>query len=464
MEQRIKNPALRRELLSLARTVLGLAILAAVHLNARGQAAPDASVASARPIEITFDEAIKRAEASEASYAATGAESKAASLDRWNAYATLLPDAVYHNQAIYTQPYIQKNKNGQTISADNAPRFIANNAVHEYASQAVINETIGMGQVADVRIANATAARAKAELEIARRGLVATVSGLYFGAAAAANKLTIAERAQKEAEEFRALTVKREEAREAAHADVVKAQLTEQQRGRELADARLEADKARLELGVLLFPNPRTEFTLATTGTATSLATREEVNAAASKNNPELKKALAELAAANGEVLSSRAAYLPDLSLNYTYGIDAEQFAVNGPNQAQNLGYAASVTVDLPVWDWLSTERKVRQSEIRRQATKVALDATQRRLIARLEEAYAEARSAMDQLESLDQSVSTAAESLRLTKLRYAEGEATVLEVVDAQAAYVSAENAREDGRIRYEAARADLQNLTGTL
>jgi outer membrane protein TolC len=39
-----------------------------------------------------------------------------------------------------------------------------------------------------------------------------------------------------------------------------------------------------------------------------------------------------------------------------------------------------------------------------------------------------------------------------------------VLEVVDAQSAYVSAENAREDGRVRYETAKADLQTLTGIL
>jgi outer membrane protein TolC len=48
--------------------------------------------------------------------------------------------------------------------------------------------------------------------------------------------------------------------------------------------------------------------------------------------------------------------------------------------------------------------------------------------------------------------------------LRYSGGEATVLEVVDAQNAYVTAENARADGRVRYEAARAALQTITGTM
>jgi outer membrane protein TolC len=150
--------------------------------------------------------------------------------------------------------------------------------------------------------------------------------------------------------------------------------------------------------------------------------------------------------------------------LNVTYGIDAPQFAVNGPDKVHNLGYSASVTLDIPVWDWLATEHKVKQSEIRRDAARVALTATQKRLIARLDEAYSEAATARDQLASLDASVATAAESLRLTKLRYTGGEATVLEVVDAQSAFVSAENAREDGRVRYQAARADLQALTGTM
>ena len=81
-----------------------------------------------------------------------------------------------------------------------------------------------------------------------------------------------------------------------------------------------------------------------------------------------------------------------------------------------------------------------------------------------MDEAYSEAATSLEQLASLDASVATAAESLRLTKLRYTGGEATVLEVVDAQSAYVSAENARADGRVRFEAARADLQSLTGTM
>jgi outer membrane protein TolC len=95
---------------------------------------------------------------------------------------------------------------------------------------------------------------------------------------------------------------------------------------------------------------------------------------------------------------------------------------------------------------------------------KVALTATQRQLVARLDEYYSEAQTARDQLASLEQSVNTAAESLRLTREAYTGGDATVLAVVDAENSYLLAENARADGRVRYETALAQLQTLTGTM
>jgi outer membrane protein TolC len=394
------------------------------------------------------------------------ADNKVAALDKSIARSALLPGVTFHNQYLYTQGTGLSTATSQGASAP-AQRFIANNAVHEYTSQGLVDETIGLAQFAGVRRADAASALAAAQLEISRRGLVAAVSSLYYGVLSSEHKLAIAEEARSEAADFTALTGKREQQREAAHADVVKAQLQQQQRERELSDARLAAEKSRLELGVLLFADPRTPYTVAASDPGL-LPSRAEVDQAAGKANPELRSALAALNQSSADVLAARSAYIPSLALNYTYGIDAPQFATYGPadangNKVRNLGYSASATLDLPVWDWLAMQHKVKQSEIRRDAAKVALSNTQRGLIAHLDEAYSEA-AARDQLASLDASVSTAQESLRLTRMRYTGGEATVLEVVDAQTAYVAAQNAREDGRVRYQAALADLQTLTGTM
>ncbi len=421
------------------------------------------------PVVIALDDAIRLAQASEPSYAAAAAANRNAGLDRSIARAALLPSARLYNQDIYTQPNGISAEGGEgALTPD--PKFVANDSrPREYIAQGIVDETLSLAGPASVRHADAAAAMASAEQEIARRGLVVTVTSLFYSSLAADHKLAAAQQARQEAADFTRLTSQREQAREAAHADVVKAQLVEQQRSRDAEDAQLAAEKARLELGVLLFSDPRTPYTLSAPAAEPLLASKEDVEQAAAKNNPELKSALASLAMDNADVQAAWGAMLPSAVFNVTYGIDANQFAVNGPlnhdgTQARNLGYSTSVTVNLPVWDWLATQHKVKQSEIRRDAARVALSAAQRRLIAQLDEAYSEAQAAHDQLNSLDMSVADAAESLRLTKLRYTGGEATVLEVVDAENTYVSTENAREDGRVRYETARAELQTITGTM
>ncbi len=414
-------------------------------------------------IVISLSEAIHRARENEPAFANALAAQKTAGIDRYLARAALLPSVTYDNQLLYTQPngkFIQGVQGG----TEPAPIFIANNSIHEYISQASINETIGVKHFADAQVAAANAARASAELEIARRGLVASVVNLYYSASVSEAKQHLLAEALHEAESFTDLTQKREAAREGAHADVVKAQLQQQQRQRDLSDATLAADKARLELAVLLFPDPRTPYLTEESGSPRSLPTREEVNRLAATHNPELRGALAEVQAGSAEVASAKAAYLPDVALNFSYGIDAPQFAKRGPSDVQNLGYSISATLNVPVWDWFSTQKRIKQSEIRRDAAKVMLTATQRRLIAALEEAYAEASATRDQLDLLDLSVRTAAESLRLTKLRYSAGEATALEVVDAQTTYVSMATALSDEVVRYQNALAGLQVLTGTM
>ena len=409
---------------------------------------------------ITLDEALSRARINEPNFVAASAASRLASLDRSIARSALLPAAAYHNQFLYTQP--QQILKGQLPNA--TPRFIANNGVHEYISQAAVTEIIGAQQFNAVARASTSLAIAMAELEIARRGLTVTVVSLFYSSLAADRKLTVAQRAATEAASFTDLTQKRESAREVAHADAVKALLLQQQRDRDLADAKIQADKSRLELAVLLFPDPRTPYTLTITATPPNPPSRAEVEAALAKRNPELQSALANSRLANLNVTSAALAYLPDLSLNYSYGIDAAQFAAHAPDGTRNLGYSASATLDIPIWDWFTTQNKLRQSRINRDTAHVILTNTQRRLIAQLEEFYAEATIAHDQLKSLDESVATATESLRLTRLRYSAGEATVLEVVDAQTSLTTTELAREDGIVRYQTALANLQLLTGTI
>lgn len=228
---------------------------------------PQITPASAPTAPLSLTDVIDRAKGNEATFAAAVANSRIANLDRSIARAGLLPSAIYHNQILYTQGiHGTTASSGASVGSPavtSNPIFIANNSVHEYTSQASVTETLGLAQYAAVSRAVAASAVAAAELEVARRGLVSTVVGLYYGSLSSERKLAVAQRAAAEAAGFTTLTQQREAAREGAHADVVKAQLQQQQRDRDLADAQLQVARSRLELGVLLFADPRTTYTLA---------------------------------------------------------------------------------------------------------------------------------------------------------------------------------------------------------
>src|ERR1700734_320921 len=160
------------------------------------------------PASITLEQAIALARANEPNFAAAAANKRVTALDHSIATAALLPNVSYHNQVLYTQPNGAFNQSGPDGNQA-APRFIANNAVREYASQGVITETFGLQQLTAVSRATAADAVAAAELEIARRGLVATVTGLFYQALAGDRKGGGAQRAAGESARLPNLTQQR---------------------------------------------------------------------------------------------------------------------------------------------------------------------------------------------------------------------------------------------------------------
>ena len=403
-------------------------------------------------IVLTLADALERARANSPQFQAAVTELGLAREDRYQARAALLPGVDYNNAFTYTQG------NGTSTG-----RYIGANGVHEYVSQGVAHEVIGAAQVLDYQRAAAVHALAKARAEIATRGLTVTVVQSYFGLLATQTRTINAERAFNEGQHFLELSRKLGEGGEVAHSDTIKAQIQANDLKRAWQEAKLTEQNARLALAVLLFPNFFQDFTLANDlATMPALPPMNELQTMAAKNNPELQAAFAALAVANKQVGVAKAGYLPSLSVDMFYGIDANQFAKRAPDGTQNLGYQGIATLNIPVWNWGATQSKVRQAELLRHQAQVELSAAQRQALADLQSFYGEAQLAYDQLQMLKQSTELAEQSLRLTTLRYQGGEATALEVVDAQNTLTAAGNSYHDGEARYHVALANLQTLTG--
>jgi outer membrane protein TolC len=416
-----------------------------------------------QPLRLTFQAALKLARKNAIQFQAAITNFGLVREDKTQARDALLPSVNYNNSAIYTQ---SNEAIAATVPGAPPVVFIANNAPHEYLSQGNVHEAMDLSAFAGWRRASAAAAAARAQVEIAARGLVVTVAQNYFKVGAAQHKLETAKRGAEEGDQFFKLTQDLERGGEVAHSDVIKAELQMQDRHRQLQEAQLSLLNARLDLAVLIFPNFNENFEIADDlHTPLPLPTVEEIQQRGTHDNPDLHAALEAVTQAHYDVFSARAGYLPALTFDYFYGIDAERFAVNtaiGNQKFSNLGSSAVVTLNIPIWNWGSTQSKVRQAELRRDQAKRELSLAQRKLAAEIQSLYAEASTAMSELEGLRRSGELAEESLRLTTLRYKNGEATVLEVVDAQTTFATANSAYQDGALRYRVALASLQTLTG--
>jgi outer membrane protein TolC len=194
-----------------------------------------------------------------------------------------------------------------------------------------------------------------------------------------------------------------------------------------------------------------------------------DVEAMAGRENPLLAQAMAALHGTELDIAIARQAFLPTLSLDPVYGIEANAFALNTPVAAArelgnlpSLGYFVTASLNMPLWDWGVRRSKVKQAELKREQAALELSTAQRTLIRNLHGFFGEAQTAREQVVLLRQAVDLASESLRLNTLRYQAGEATILELVDAETTLTQARNAYDDGLVRYRVALGNLQTLTG--
>lgn len=446
-----------------------LAILLLAAIATKGFAQAPGNSPPPQPVRITLQNALDGAKRYGTQIQSADLLVRLAHEDRVQARAGRLPTLNAMNQFIYTEG------NGTPSGV-----FVANDGVHVYNEQAIVREDLfSIARRGEVRRTKAAEAVAEAKRDVALRGLNSTVVQDYYGVVVAARKLDNSRSNLTDAEQFLDVTQKQQRGGEAAHADVIKAQLQLQQRQRELSDAQVAVEKAKVTLAVLIFPDITRDFiAVDDMDHAPPLEDPNAIRAQASTNSPDLRAAQATLSQSRSETTVAKYAYLPSLGVEFAYGINANQFAADSTGQAtgrstlpnflvenrHNLGYSATVTLDIPIWNWGATQSKVKQARLHEEQAKLDLGLTQKQLQANIRSAYLEARTAHDQIESLRSSSELSADSLRLTTLRYKAGEATVLEVVDAESTLALARNAYADGLARYRIALANIQTLTGHL
>jgi outer membrane protein TolC len=461
---------------SLARRAVAAAALAVVASTAHAQQQPQPQQtpptppltlaqpegAAGPPATITLQDALDRAKQNDAQFQTALTDADLAREDRVQARASLYPAISYTTQYLGNSPN-GVNPNGRFVSLDGVKMYRAWGVAHQDLSANVFMGT-------PVKRAQALELAAQAKLEIAQRGLAVTVTRAYYGLVAAQRKYAGAQDAAQQAARFLQNTQEQQRAGQVARSDVIKAEIQYQQQQQGFREATLAIDSTRLALAVLLSPTLNENFTVVDDlTTAPILPPFADVRTMAGRGNPDIQAADETLRAAVHDVRAAKNAFFPAVVVDGVYGIEANEFALHSAVAAQpelgilpNLGYFVTVNLTVPVWDWGGLRSKVHQSEARQRQATVGLTHAQRQLVANLYSMYNEGLAAKSGVENLQHVAELAAESLRLTLLRYEAGESTALEVVDAQNTLVQARNAADDAQVRYRVAIAQLQMLTG--
>jgi len=340
-----------------------------------------------------------------------------------------------------------------------------------YRSWLLARQEISANMLTPYRRAQAAEALAQARLDIATRGLAVTVTQRYYGLITAERKYSASQQAAQQAQRFLEIAQQQQQLGQVARSDVVKAEIQFQQQQQVYRESALQMANARLQLAVVLFPTLNQNFTVVDDLTAVpSLPSFPDARMMAERGNPDLRAASEALRVAQQDVRGARNAFLPTILIDADYGIEANEFALHSRVSAQpelgvlpNLGYFVTANLSVPLWDWGGLRSKLRQSRTRETQAQVALSQAQRQLLSNLYSMYNEAVAAKSAVDSSQRVSELAAESLRLTLLRYQAGESTALEVVDAQNTLVLARDGYDAALARYRVALASLQTVTGT-
>ena len=244
---------------SIFRTLPVLALLfAGVAVIAQEVAAVTPTPEAAAPTAVTFEEALKLARKNSPTFLSAITDYASAHEDKVQSRAGLLPNVNFVTQAIHTP--LTDHKTDPVTHTTTETGFIAANGVHEYVSQGNVHEALSLDGLGGYRRAQAAEALARARAEIAARGLVLTVVQTYYGFVIAQRKFATAQKLDEESQRFFGISKKLENGGEVAHSDVIKAQLQANQQSRDLKEAQLAMDRARLDLAVLIFPDFRQNF------------------------------------------------------------------------------------------------------------------------------------------------------------------------------------------------------------
>lgn len=172
------------------------------------------------------------------------------------------------------------------------------------------------------------------------------------------------------------------------------------------------------------------------------------------KQRPEMQSIEAAIKEGEANLTASKGGYYPSLNASGSYGY-YDQYPLGGGEdlfQEKNQRWSAGVSVNVPIFEGFLTDAKVSESRANIESLKAQRETLANNITLEVTQAYLDLQEAEARIGVAESGLNKAKENLDIANGRYEAGVGTIIEVTDAQAAYISAEidlvNATHDATI----------------
>lgn len=186
----------------------------------------------------------------------------------------------------------------------------------------------------------------------------------------------------------------------------------------------------------------------------------KEVNAALERR-PVLKEIVLQEKAAKAQTRVALAGYLPQVNLNFTdYANQKESFSVG--REKYDDYWIAGITVSMPLFDGFLTHSKVKEANAKERKVRILKDKLIDNVKIEVENTVLDLKAAKSTVESQEENVTRAKEAYQIIRQRYSLGQASQLDLLDAQVASSTAQVNYAQSLYDFIAARAKLSYVVG--
>ncbi len=331
-----------------------------------------------------------------------------------------------------------------------------------------IRETLGGFGLANLHDIRANRARKQSNYYgyvNTRQSIVLAVKESYFNLIKADMLIDVATDALKRGEEQLKVAQSRYDLGSAALTDVLKAKVLRSNAKLDLITAQNNYNLAKANLNSVMGIDISHEFEVTHDLPSNSFdITYDQALNQAMTDNASYKKSSYDLTVAKTELCAARTNFLPDLSLSVNYGTAADKYFnlfkndYMAPNATRSVGFSVSYNLFNNLGDLTSlvAARKGLNT------AKASYENTRNDVALEVKQAFLDVQQNKEKLIVNDESVAAAQEDLNIVREKYNLGAATIIEVLDAEVSFKTAQTNKVQALFDYNLAISRLEKAMG--